>query len=112
MITTLFVVTLMCIVRNRSLAELIDNDIAQVLSGDGRRKVQVNFTKGLTEEQVKTMTKDMDGLKIKYIMPTKEGEPPHKRIFKVNGLKKGANKEIIRGRSGEGIMYFRLTSSI
>ena len=36
-----------------------------------------------------------DGLKVKYIMQTKEGEPPHKRIFKVNGLKKGANKEVI-----------------
>ena len=55
------------------------------MSGDGRRKVQVNFTKGLTEEQAKTMTKDMDGLKVKYIMPTKEGEPPHKRIFKAGG---------------------------
>ena len=64
------------------------------MSGDGRRKVQVNFTKGLTEEQAKTMTKDMDGLKVKYIMPTREGEPPHKRIFKVNGLNgEAANAE-------------------
>ena len=92
MTTTPFAITLN--VCNSSLVELTD-DIAQVLSGDGRRKVQINFTKGLTEEQAKTMTKDMDGLKVKYIMPTKEGEPPHKRIFKVNGLKKGANKEII-----------------
>ena len=93
MTTTPFAITLN--VCNSSLVELTDDVVAQVLSGDGRRKVQVNFTKGLTEEQAKTMTKDMDGLKVKYIMPTKEGEPPHKRIFKVNGLKKGANKEVI-----------------
>ena len=69
--------------------------VAQVLSGDGRRKVQVNFARGLTDEQTRTMTKDMEGLKVKYIIPTKEGEPVHKRIFKVNGLRKGANKEVI-----------------
>ena len=61
-------------VRHSSLAELIDNDIAQVLSGDGRRKVQVNFTKGLTEEQAKTMTKDMDGVELPKLEVTRRIE--------------------------------------
>ena len=79
----------------------------QVLSGDGRRKVVANFAKGLTEEQAKTMTKDMDGLKVKYTMPVKEGEPPHKRLYRVNGLKKAANKEIIADLGQTVEVYFK-----
>ena len=41
------------------------------------------------------MAKDMTGLKVKYVIPTKEGEAPRKRQYRVNGLKKAANKEII-----------------
>ena len=77
------------------------------MSGDGRRKIQVNFARGLTDEQAKTMTKDLDGLKVKYIIPTKEGEPPHKRIFKVNGLRKGANKEVIADLGKTVEEYFK-----
>ena len=67
----------------------------------------MNFARGLTDEQAKTMTKDLDGLKVKYIIPTKEGEPPHKRIFKVNGLRKGANKEVIADLGKTVEEYFK-----
>jgi eukaryotic translation initiation factor 2C len=69
--------------------------------------VVANFAKGLTEEQAKTMTKDMDGLKVKYTMPVKEGEPPHKRLYRVNGLKKAANKEIIADLGQTVEAYFK-----
>ena len=55
-----------------------------MLSGDGRRKVVPNFAQGLKDME-KTLEKDMEGLKVKYTIPTKEGEPPHKRQFRVNG---------------------------
>ena len=67
----------------------------------------MNFARGLTDEQSRTMTKDMEGLKVKYIIPTKEGEPVHKRIFKVNGLRKGANKEVIADLGKTVEEYFK-----
>ena len=41
------------------LVELTDNYIAQVLSGDGRRKVQVKFTKGLKKGARKEIIADL-----------------------------------------------------
>ena len=77
------------------VAILFKINFTQVLSGDGRKKLTLNLARGLTEEQAKTVAKDMTGLKVKYVIPTKEGEAPHKRQYRVNGLKKAANKEII-----------------
>ena len=46
-------------------------------------------------------------VQVKYIIPTKEGEPVHKRIFKVNGLRKGANKEVISDLGKTVEEYFK-----
>ena len=67
----------------------------------------LNLAKGLTEEQAKTLAKDMTGLKVKYVIPTKEGEVPRKRQYRVNGLKKAANKEIIADLGKTVEEYFK-----
>ena len=46
-------------------------------------------------------------IQVKYIIPTKEGEPVHKRIFKVNGVRKGANKEVIADLGKTVEEYFK-----
>ena len=56
---------------NESAPGKADSYTHSVLAGDGRRKVAVNFARGLTEEQVKTMEKDLKDLKVKYILPAK-----------------------------------------
>ncbi len=64
-----------------------------MLSGDGRQKVVPNFAQGLKDME-KTLEKDMEGLKVKYTIPTKEGEPPHKRQFRVNGGQQGDHPSV------------------
>ena len=44
---------------------------------------------------------------MKYTLPTKEGEPPHKRLFRVNGLRKVANKEVIADIDKTVEQYFK-----
>ena len=65
-----------------------------VLTGDGRRKLNLNFERGISEDQVKTLEKDMKDLKVKYILIV-DGEVKMKRNYEVNGLKKSPSKEII-----------------
>ena len=64
------------------------------MPGLGRRKLNLNFDRGISEDQVKTLEKDMKDLKVKYILIV-EGEVKMKRNYKVNGLKKSPSKEII-----------------
>ena len=65
-----------------------------VLTGDGRRKVNFNFQRGLSDEQVKTLEKDLKDLKVKYALVV-DGETKMKRNYKVNGLRKAPSKEVI-----------------
>ena len=67
----------------------------------------MNYARGLTDEQAKTLSKDLESLKVKYTMPTKEGEAPHKRHYRINGLKKGANKEVIAELGKTVEQYFK-----
>ena len=82
-----------------------------VLSGDGRRKVVVDFKKGLSDAHVKTLEKDMKDLKIKYGYNRKNGEML-KRTQKLNGFKKAASKEIIPEVNISVAEYFRETHGL
>jgi len=82
-----------------------------VLSGDGRRKLNVNFSKGLSEDHTKTLEKDLRDLKVKYILIA-DGETKMKRNYKVNGLRKSANKEMIPDLGISVEQYFKETHKV
>jgi len=82
-----------------------------VLTGDGRRKVNLNFNKGITEDQSKSLEKDLKDLKVKYILLV-DGEIKMKRNYKVNGLKKAPNKEIIADLGKTVEQYFKETYNV
>merc|ERR1712240_441974 len=95
---------------NESATGKGDSYTHSVLSGDGRRKVVVNFARGLTDEQVKTMEKDLKELKVKYVLPAKE--QVIKRQYRVNGLRKSASKEIITDLNLTVAEYFKTTHGV
>ena len=84
---------------NESAPGKADSYTHSVLTGDGRRKISFNFQRGLTEEQVKTLEKDLKDLKIKYALVV-DGETKMKRNYKVNGggLVRGGPGRTLRGQ--------------
>merc|ERR1719369_2054177 len=95
---------------NESAPGKADSYTHIVLAGDGRRKVALNFARGLSDEHVKTMEKDLKDLKVKYVLPSKD--KVHKRQYRVNGLKNPANKEIIPDLKINVAEYFKQTHEV
>ena len=82
-----------------------------VLSGDGRRKINLNFARGLSEDHTKTLEKDLKDLKVKYILMV-DGDIKMKRNYKVNGLKKPPSKEMIPDLGISVQEYFQKTYNV
>ena len=96
---------------NESAPGKADSYTHAVLTGDGRRKINFNFGKGLTDDQVKTLEKDLKDLKVKYILAV-DGDIKMKRNYKVNGLKKPPSKEIIQDLGKTVQQYFLETYKV
>eukprot|EP00092_Neocalanus_flemingeri_P007368 GFUD01007955.1.p1 GENE.GFUD01007955.1~~GFUD01007955.1.p1 ORF type:complete len:1043 (+),score=306.14 GFUD01007955.1:186-3314(+) len=96
---------------NESAPGKSDSYIHSVLAGDGRRKAMVNFARGFTDEQVKTMEKDLKDLKVKYVLPSKD-DKVIKRQYRVNGFRKSATKEIIPDLKISVAEYFKETHGV
>lgn len=78
-----------------------DSYLQEVLAG-GRKKGVINLKHGLTEEQRKTLSKDLEGLKIKYEMKG-SGDVVMKRSYRVIELRRKAAKEDLINVDGEKI---------
>jgi len=87
-----------------------DSYVHYVLTGDGRRKVVLNFNRGLTDEQVQTLRSDIKDLKVKYELPKEDGV--HKRHYRINGLRNTASKEIIPDLGISVEKYFKETYKV
>ena len=69
-----------------------DSYIHEGLAAGRKGRSTVNFANGLTEEQRKTMSKDLEGFKVKYEMPCSEGGV-RKRQYRVLELRRKAAKD-------------------
>ena len=94
---------------NESAPGKADSYTHSVLCSERKRAV-INFNKGLTEEQAKTLEKDLKDLKVKYELPSKD--KVIKRHYRVNGLKKAASNEIIPDLKISVAEYFEQTHEV
>ena len=78
-----------------------DSYIQEVLAG-ARRKVVNLQGLSLTEEQRKVVSRDLEGLKIRYEMPTLEGGVRKRQYRVLEMRKKSANQEMITIREENG----------
>ena len=78
-----------------------DSYIQEVLAG-GRRKVVNLQGLSLTEEQRKVVSRDLEGLKIRYEMPTLEGGVRKRQYRVLEMRRKSANQEMITIREENG----------
>ena len=78
-----------------------DSYIQEVLAG-GRRKVVNLQGLSLTEDQRKVVSRDLQGLKIRYEMPTLEGGVRKRQYRVLEMRKKSANQEMITIREENG----------
>ena len=78
-----------------------DSYIQEVLAG-GRRKVVNLQGLSLTEEQRKVVSRDLEGLKIRYEMPTLEGGVRKRQYRVLEMRKKSANQEMITTKEENG----------
>ena len=85
-----------------------DSYFHEVLAG-GRKSRPVDLAKGLNEDQRKTLSKDLEGLKVRYELPCAEGGLI-KRQYKVLELRRKSAKEEmfnVEGRKMSVAEYFK-----
>ena len=78
-----------------------DSYIQEVLAG-GRRKVVNLQGLSLTEDQRKVVSRDLQGLKIRYEMPTLEGGVRKRQYRVLEMRRKSANQEMITIKEENG----------
>ena len=74
--------------------------VQQVIAG-GKKGGNVDLARGLNEDQRKIFSKDVEGLKVKYELPTKDGV--RKRQYRVVEVRRKASKDEMINVDGENI---------
>jgi eukaryotic translation initiation factor 2C len=72
-----------------------DSYFHELLAGGRKGRSTVNFLNGVTEEQRKTISRDLEGLKVKYEMPCGEGEVRKRQYRVLEMRRKAASLEMI-----------------